>query len=101
VATSNENNKDNRLILDNECKTRPDIIYPTKWSYKLIGRDLNALIASVKEIMQDRPHTCTQGNRSKNGKFHSYNTTCTVTSEEERNQLFKAFEEHKDVEMVI
>jgi putative lipoic acid-binding regulatory protein len=98
VETSKENSK---LILDDTCKTKPDITYPTQWSYKLIGRDLNALIDAVKDVMKNRPHTCTQGNSSKNGKFHSYNTTSTVASEEDRNQIFKAFEEHKDIEMVI
>ena len=52
------------LILDSECKTKPDIEYPTSWSYKLIGRDLDALISLVKEVMKEKPHTCTQGNTS-------------------------------------
>jgi len=35
------------------------------------------------------------------GKFHSYNTSCIVDTEEERNKIFKFFEEHEAVEMVI
>jgi putative lipoic acid-binding regulatory protein len=94
----------NKLILDDECKTRPDIDYPTTWNYKLIGRDLDKLILCVKNIMQDsgdKKHTCTQGNISRTGKFHSYNTSCTVDTQEERNKIFKYFEEHTDVDMVI
>jgi len=93
-----------KLILDEACKTRPDIDYPTSWSYKLIGRDLDKLIACVKEIMKevgDKKHTCSQGNTSKTGKFHAYNTTCTVDNEEERNKIFKYFETHEDVDMVM
>ena len=100
MATSKDNNA-KQLILDDACKTRPDIDYPTSWSYKLIGRDLDALITCVKEVMGEKKHTCTQGNASKTGKFHSYNTTCTVETEEDRNRIFKAFEDHKDVDMVI
>jgi len=96
--------KKEKLILDSECKTRPDIDYPTTWNYKLIGRDLDKLIACVKVIMKetgDKKHTCTQGNTSRTGKFHSYNTSCIVENEEERNKIFKFFEESDAVEMVI
>jgi putative lipoic acid-binding regulatory protein len=51
--------------------------------------------------MGEKEHLCSVGNRSKNGKFHSYNATCTVESQEERDRLFKCFQEHKDVNMVI
>jgi len=100
VATTN-NNKDTTVILDNACKTRPDIDYPTTWNYKIIGRDLDKLIACVKEAMGEKPHTCTQGNTSRTGKFHAYNTSCTVETEEERNNIFKYFETHADVDMVM
>ena len=96
--------KKEKLILDDSCKTRPDIDYPTQWNYKLIGRDLDKLICCVKDAMKeagDKAHTCTQGNVSKNGKFHAYNTSCSVNTEEERNQIFKYFEDHNDVDMVI
>ena len=89
------------MVLDETCKTRPDIEYPTTWNYKIIGRDLDKLIACVKEAMGDKKHTCTQGNISRTGKFHSYNTSCTVDNEEERNKIFKYFENHHDVDMVI
>jgi len=89
------------MVLDGETKTKPDIDYPTKWSYKLIGRELEALESCVKEVMGEKAHECTKGNVSKNGKFHSYNTHCTVESEEERNRIFACFEKHKDVDMVI
>ena len=72
-------------ILDNATPEKPDISYPTSWNYKLIGRDLDKLVTCVKEGMQEldnKKHTCTQGNISRTGKFHSYNTSCTVASEE-------------------
>lgn len=97
VATSPENN----VILDGSCKTRPDIEYPTKWGFKLIGRDKDKLLLCIKEIMKTRRYTCHRGNVSKTGKFQSYNTSCMVESEEDRNQLFKAFETHSAVNMVI
>jgi len=82
-------------------KEKPEIQYPTQWGFKLIGRDKSALLACIKEVMGEKEHLCSVGNRSKNGKFHSYNATCTVESQEERDRLFKCFQEHKDVNMVI
>jgi putative lipoic acid-binding regulatory protein len=51
--------------------------------------------------MGDKEHECALGNASKTGKFHSYNASCSVDSEEERNKIFKYFEDHDDVEMVL
>ena len=89
------------MILDDKTQERPVINYPTNWGFKLIGRDKDALLACIKEAMGEKEHLCSLGNRSKNGKFHSYNASCNVESEEERNKIFKYFEDHDDVEMVI
>lgn len=91
-------------ILDGETPERPDITYPTNWGFKLIGRDKEALLKCIKEIMKevgDKKHLCSLGNASRTGKFHSYNASCTVDTEEERNRIFKYFEDHDDVNMVI
>ena len=101
VATSKENSENKPLILDGECKTKPDIEYPTQWGFKLIGRDKEKLLTCIKEAMGEKEHLCSLGNASRTGKFHSYNASCSVQSEEERNRIFKYFEEHKDVNMVI
>ena len=89
------------MILDDKTQERPVINYPTNWGFKLIGRDKDALLACIKEAMGEKEHLCSLGNRSKNGKFHSYNASCNVESEEERNKIFKYFEDHDDVDMVI
>ncbi|CAA6813173.1 MAG: DUF493 domain-containing protein [uncultured Sulfurovum sp.] len=89
------------MILDNNAKTRPDIDYPTKWGFKLIGKNKEALLACIKETMEGKEHLCSFGNTSKTGKFHSYNASCTVETEEERNRIFKYFENHDAVEMVV
>ena len=89
------------MTLDNECKTRPDIDYPCQWSYKIIGRDKDKLLACIKEIMGNKRYTCSVGNVSKTGKFTTYNTSCKVEDETERNKIFKYFEDHAAVEMVI
>jgi len=88
-------------ILNSETKERPEISYPTNWGFKLIGRDKDKLLACIKEAMGEKEHLCSLGNASRTGKFHSYNASCTVNTEEERNRIFKYFEDHEDVDMVI
>jgi len=91
-------------ILDNTVQEKPQIDYPTKWGFKIIGRDKEALEKCIQEIMKiegDKAHVCTMGNQSKTGKFTTYNASCTVDSEEERKRIFKYFEDHDDVDMVI
>lgn len=91
-------------ILNNETQEKPEINYPTNWGFKIIGKDKDSLEKCIKEIMKiegDKKHLCSIGNQSKTGKFTTYNASCTVDSEEERNRIFKYFETHDDVDMVI
>jgi len=89
------------IASDDKTQESPKIEYPTQWGFKLIGRDKEALLASIKEVMGDKEHLCSLGNPSRTGKFHSYNASCIVESQEERDGLFKCFQDHDDVKMVI
>jgi len=89
------------MILDNNSQEKPKIEYPTNWGFKIIGRDKDKLKACIKEVMGEKEHLCSTGNASKTGKFHSYNASCMVEDQEERDRLFKSFQDHDDVEMVI
>jgi putative lipoic acid-binding regulatory protein len=89
------------MLLDKNTKEKPKIEYPTRWGFKLIGRDKEALLACIKEVMGEKEHLCSLGNKSRTGKFTTYNASCEVESQEERDRIFKYFQEHKDVEMVI
>lgn len=89
------------MILDGNSCEKPEIEYPCEWGYKLIGRDKAKLEASVFDIVGKRAYQTRAGNSSSKGKFHTVNMTCKVESEVDRNQIFKAFSDHKDVKMVI
>jgi len=89
------------MVLDNNTQEKPKIDYPTNWGFKLIGRDKERLKDCIKEVMGDKEHLCSSGNASRTGKFHSYNASCTVESQEERDRLFKRFQDHDAVDMVI
>ena len=89
------------MILDDKTTDKPKIEYPCEWGFKLIGTDKEKLKACIDDIMAHREYKCKDGNVSKNGKFVTVNTSCEVCSQEERDELFKAFSDHDDVKMVI
>ena len=89
------------MILDDKYDKRPEIEYPCEWGYKIIGKDKDTLKDVICEVMGDREFTHKEGNSSSKGKFHSHNMRCKVESEEDRNAIFKAFRDHKDIKMVI
>lgn len=89
------------MILDANSCEKPDIDYPCEWGYKLIGRDKKALEVCIFDIVGKRAYKTKGGNSSSKGKFHSLNMTCKVESQIDRDVIFKAFSNHKDVKMVI
>ena len=101
MYNSKPNQEEKAVILDDKTQEKPQIDYPTQWGFKLIGKDKEALQACIKEVMGDKEYLCSTGNVSKNGKFHSYNASCSVESQEERDRIFKSFQDHDNVKMVI
>ena len=89
------------MILDGNSCEKPDIEYPCEWGYKLIGTDKVALEACIFDIVGKRAYKTKGGNTSSKGKFHSINMTCKVENQIDRDTIFKAFSDHKDVKMVI
>ena len=89
------------MILDNKTQEKPEINYPAKWGFKVIGKDKTKVQQAVKEIMGEKEHTCKFSNSTTKGNYHSYSAECTVESEEERDNLYKAFGKHDDVHYVI
>jgi len=89
------------VILDGSCKTKPNIEYPCEWGFKIIGTNKERLSISITEVMGEREYKTRAGNSSSKGKFHSMNAYCQVASEKDRDSIFKAFQEHIDIKMVI
>ena len=89
------------MILDGSSCEKPQIDYPCKWGYKIIGRDRLKLEASIFEVMGERDYKTPTYNSSSKGKFHALSTACQVESQEDRDSIFKAFQNHEAVKMVI
>ena len=82
-------------------KNKPVIKYPTKWSYKIIGTDVDRLLKAVEEAVPGLEYEITPSNISKNEKYYSLNVTVVVSSEVVRDLVFQKLSEHIDIKMVI
>jgi putative lipoic acid-binding regulatory protein len=89
------------VLLDANSCEKPKIEYPCEWGYKIIGTDKLKLEAVIFEVMGSRNYKNKGGNSSSKGKFHALSTACQVESQADRDAIFKAFQNHSDVKMVI
>ncbi len=79
----------------------PELSYPREWGFKVIGKEKEKLIKAIENVLGHKEYSCSEGNTSRTGKFCSHNAKCNVESKEERDRLFKAFQDHDDVDMVL
>jgi len=89
------------VLLDGNSCEKPQIEYPCEWGYKIIGTDKLKLEASIFEVMGVRDYKTPTENTSSKGKFHALTTACQVVSQADRDAIFKAFQNHEAVKMVI
>jgi putative lipoic acid-binding regulatory protein len=88
------------LILDrNGCK--PEIAYPCRWVYKVVGKDYELVRLAVLEVIQVRTCEISYSRSSSAGKYQSLSVEVEVESEEQRNSFYVALKEHPAVKIVL
>ena len=80
---------------------KPEIVYPTKWKYKIIGSNVEEMISVVESIVVDLEYEITPSNISLKAKYFSLNVTVVVPSEIIRDKIFKNFTDHPAIKFVI
>jgi putative lipoic acid-binding regulatory protein len=80
---------------------KPEINYPIKWEYKIIGSNVNEMINAVENIVGELEYDITPSNISKKGKYFSLNLLVLVSSERERDKIFQSLTEHAVIKFVI
>ncbi|RKY20150.1 MAG: hypothetical protein DRQ55_08570 [Planctomycetota bacterium] len=80
---------------------RPDIEYPCRWRYRVIGRDGLTLRAVVATLLGDREYTVADGNTSRSGKYRSIDLNVLVPDEDTRLSIFYQLSWHEDVAFVL
>jgi len=82
-------------------KRKPDIEYPTKWQYKIIGSDVEEMLSAVEESIKGLNYEVAPSNVSKNEKYFSLNVSLIVPSEVVRDIIFQNLAKHPAIKIVI
>lgn len=79
----------------------PEIDYPARWGYRLIGADPDALRDAVREVLGDVEHVVAPSHTSKRGRYHAFAVELVVESETQRLAFFEAFRAHDAIVYVL
>jgi len=80
---------------------KPEINYPCQWPYKIIGSNSEVIKQTIRNLLENIEYQISESNRSKSGKFTSFNLSVQVDSEEERNRIFNILKSIPTVKMVM
>lgn len=88
------------MVFNQENK-KPQIDYPCKWPYKIIGESVEEMIAAVEEVLINLDYDLTPSNISRKGKYFSLNIIVDVPSEIMRDLIFQKLSKHPAIKFVI
>jgi len=80
---------------------RPEIDYPTKWEYKIIGADIDEMIKAIETIIVDLEYNLSASNISRKANYFSLNVSVLVPSEIVRDLIFRKLSAHPAIKFVI
>ena len=79
----------------------PEIEYPCRWQYRLIGEDRPAMAAVIAELINEPTHCVTDGNVSATGRYLSLSLEMTVTSDAERLRIYTLLANSPAIRMIL
>jgi len=80
---------------------KPEIEYPIRWSYKIIGSDVDEMLTAVEESIKGLEYEVSPSNVSTNEKYFSLNISIIVPSEIVRDLIFQNLAKHPAIKIVI
>lgn len=80
---------------------RPEIIYPCRWQYRLIGSERAAMIEAVGAMVDIGRCAISEGNTSSGGRYCSIIVELTVDDEGERLRYYRQFAADPAVRVVL
>jgi len=80
---------------------RPDLIYPIRWSYRIVGTSAEILRALVAEIMGPHEHALVPSRASRTGKYVSYHLTLVVRDEAHRLDVYERLRRSETILRVL
>ncbi len=77
------------------------IEYPCDWAYKVIATDGDLSAEQISEALLEKKHTVALSNRSREGKYVSFNIETNVKDEAERMEILQILQTLPAVKMII
>jgi uncharacterized protein len=86
--------------MDND-KKKLEIEYPCTWGYKVIGSDVDGILAAVEDSALGLEYSVTPSNVSKTGKYYSFNIEIKVPNEVVRDLVFENLQKNDNIKFVV
>lgn len=80
---------------------RPEIEYPIRWTYQVIGEGEDVLFEHLTAVLADREHEKRVTRKSSAGRYTSIEVVLVVGSEAERLGFSRAILAHSAVRVVL
>ena len=78
-----------------------ELQYPCIWKYKLVTDKSDELENSICQMFSDKKHNLNFSNKSKKGKYKSYELSLSVESDEERKKIYNDLKKDKNIKAII
>lgn len=82
-------------------KTGPDIEYPTRWGYRIVGTNEVDIRAHVLELLADVEHELVLARQSRGGRYISLHLNLVVHDEAQRLAIYEHLVQHEAVRFVV
>ena len=80
---------------------KPEITYPCRWGYRVIGTSTEAIRAAIDEVVGDNEHHVELARSSARGRFVSFHLEVLVRDETHRVGIHQALSDFACVRIVL
>ena len=84
----------------NDLNKKPQIKYPCKWNYKVIGRSKQDIKDQISKII-NLPYEIEDSKISKNKKFISLNLFVDIQNDAQRKEIFQKLNKLECIDWII
>jgi len=80
---------------------KPEITYPTRWPYRIVGTDPLSIRSRVAVIAGEREYELSPSKESSKGNYVSLLLEIEVSDEADRDAIFAALQADPAIKMVL
>ena len=80
---------------------KPEITYPTRWTYRIVGTDEASIRRRVAAIAGERPYDLVPSQESAKGKYVSRRLDREVPDQADRDRIFAVLQADPTIKMVL